>query len=229
MNWLYYAYWVYTVLAATIITLAAQYYMQYLQANAYSVPMYCAWMKKRFLQDSLMLVLTGVIGMMLKICNIFFAQRIPILAYTCFYGADLLFLYLLFSMYLAYRKTEHEKPLKIKDASLRALVLVWIIAFLCEANMMRETEYHGSVTWLQYLAPYFIGYLPGMLLPLLTLCAFALSSPHLAFKKSEPSVSFYADDEETEKAEADTNAQDTATANILSPEREDTKDKGENE
>ena len=181
-----------------------------------------------------MMLLAGVMGLMLKICNIFFIQQIPLLSTICFYGADLLFLYLLFSMYLAYRKTNAEDPLVINGVVIRSLIVVFIIAFLCEANLMRETEYYGSVSWLQYLLPYFIGYLPGMLLPVLTLLAFVLSSPHLAFKKAAADRSFYMDDAPSlpapDEVVFDQEEKATKNTSVNMPAQDaDAEDKGENQ
>ncbi len=221
MNWLYYVYWAYTLIAATAVMLVSQSYVKYLQDNNYSLSAYSSWVKKNFRQDWLFMILVGVIGLMLKICNVFFVANIPVLAYICFYGADAIFLYLMFSLYLSYRKINKDQPPQIKGAALRMLIFIWIAAFLCEANMMRETEYYGSVTWLQYLLPYFIGYLPAMLLPLLSMLAFVITSPHLAFKKQEEGSSFYCEEDEIiiiEKNDVDNSSADTA----------DAEDKGEN-
>lgn len=195
MNLLYYFYWIYCIAAATIITFVSFYFVHKLQEEGYDLRRFTAWLKARFFQDSLILILFGVIGLMLKICNIFFINKIPVLAYICFYGADVLFLYLLYSMYAAYKKEEHAQKLVVKGPALRIFILIWIIAFLCEANMMRETQYYISVTWLTYLTPYFIGYLPCMVLPLLVIVAYCITSPHLAFRRASEGDTFYMQDD----------------------------------
>lgn len=189
MNWIYYLYWLYCAVAASFIALASLYYIRFLYQHEYRVAPYCAWISDRFAKDWLMLALTGVIALMFKICNVFFINKFPTLAYICFYGADIIFLYLLSSNYLAYRKSSVDQPMPIKGTALRIFIFVWLAAFLCEANMMRETEYYGSVTWFQYLLPYFIGYLPAMILPLLTFLASVIIAPNKAFKKSTESES----------------------------------------
>lgn len=168
-----------------------------------------------------MLILSGLVGLMLKICNIFFINSIPVLAYICFYGADLLFLYLLYTVYAAYKREKHEERLIVKGPALRIFILVWIIAFLCEANMMRETTYYVSVTWMTYLKPYFIGYLPGMILPALVLLAFGVTSPHLAFRKRQD-VDFY----DTDSAEITQHTQEDHTTE---PDAQQTNDENRGE
>lgn len=232
MNILYYVYWGYTLLVSIVITMASFYYIKYLQNHAYSAVSYCAWIKKRFTVDWLMLLLSGVIALMLKICNVFFIKQIPILAYICFYGADAVFLYLMISMYLSYKKTCEGDPLVIKGPAIFMIVVIFAVTFLCEANLMRETKYYGSVPWLQYLTPYFIGYLPAMVLPLITLLAFMLTSPRLAFQKQAPSVPFYADDEAKDELEAQniTGMENTDPAKEnQSANNADTENKGENQ
>lgn len=223
MNLLYYLYWVYCVVAATVVMFVSFYFVHKLQNESYDLTRFCAWLKARFYKDWFILILSGVIGLMLKVCNIFFINSIPVLAYICFYGADLLFLYLLFSVYLAYKKEPHEEALVVKGPALRIFIVVWIITFLCEANMMRETTYYISVTWLTYLKPYFIGYLPGMILPVLVLLAFCLTSPRLAFRKRQDG-DFY-DGDETDSEEI---AQHTQADHAVSPDAQQTnEDEGE--
>lgn len=178
---LYFAYWVYCILAAVGIMLTAAYYIANLEKSGYRAAAYTRWLRERFARDWLPLLLIGLMCMLLKICNVFFIARFPLLSYICFYGADIAFLYMLYSLYFDYRKTVGEDPLKPRGPALRIFILVFLVAFLCEANLMRETRYYDAVDWLRYLLPYLIGYLPAMLVPALVLLGVCLTAPRLAF------------------------------------------------
>lgn len=223
---LYYVYWGYVLLSASVITLVSLYFVKALQDCNYSLRGYWAWVKGNFRRDGMMLLFTGIASLMLKIGNIFFIGSIPVLAYICFYGADLLFLYLLFSMYLSYRKKPKESDFRVGPRNTRILIVVWLVSFLCEANMMRELELEGLLTWGQYILPYFIGYLPGMALPFLTLLSFVLTSPALALRGADAQSGFYMSEEE----EALQNAIEEAEAEAaLSHEEEEDAEERETE
>lgn len=207
---LYIVYWFYCIAAAVGVMFASTYYIDNLKRMGYRAGAYTAWVRARFVKDWLPLMLIGVMCMLLKICNVFFITRFPLLSYICFYGADAAFLYMLYSLYFDYRKTEAD-PLKAQGPALRVLVVVFLLAFLCEANLMRETRYYGAMNWLQYLLPYLVGYLPAMLIPLLVLLGVCLSAPRQAFAAPDEA----AEDGETNEAAA---GEETAAAEAAEKE-----------
>lgn len=174
----------FAALASAAVVLAALRYIHMLQLESYQGRMYLKWVFKRFGAEVLPFIFIGLISLILRACYVLFNVDYYQLANYCRIGADVVYLIMLVLMFATGKKHKAKKPLVFTGRVVRLMVALFIVAFIFTERFFVTVVYFNHITWAQYMWPFILRYLPGMLLPLFLLLAYALTYPIEELNKS---------------------------------------------
>ncbi len=169
---------VFEIAAAFAVMAASLKYIHMLQLESYQGRMYMKWLSKRIVKELAQFLLAGLMALTLKVCYVFFAAGNELVSKICYTGADALYVFLLVLFALPDKKSpKPKKPLAYTNRVVRMSVMLVVLAFLFSAGFFVPTYYTGQLTWIQYLLPLIIRYLPGATVPLFVMLAYLVMYP----------------------------------------------------
>lgn len=163
-------------LMGAAVTAASLPFVHILQLESYQGRMYLKWMGRHIGSDFVPCLFAGGVALVLRASYVLFYSANPVIAKICYSAADFVYIAMLALLYYSYIKHLQVKPLVYTGRVKRLLVAEWVLATLFSAmffvNLSKE-----SGGWGEYLAPFAVRYLPGLLLPLFVLLPYGLLYP----------------------------------------------------
>lgn len=167
----------FAAISALAVVLSTLQFVHILQLESYQGKMYLKWFAKHWSSAWLSFLAAAAAGLMLKCCYVFFYGFSPVLASVCYTAGDVVYVLLLFAVWLGYRKRDKVKPLAFTGRVKRLLAAELILAALCSLTFFVTVVYTNGISWLGYILPQLVRFLPGILAPLFVFLCYLITWP----------------------------------------------------
>ena len=149
-----------------------------LQLESYQGKMYLKWLIKHIGSDFVPSFVAGFAALALRAGYLLIGPTNLLVGRICYYLADIVYIAMLAVIYFSYEKKQHVKPLAYTGRVKRLLVAELILAIFFSAMFFSPLlwEKYGIV-WINYMPPFVIRYLPGLILPLFLFACYLIMYP----------------------------------------------------
>lgn len=191
----------FAVLSTIAVLLSSLCFIQTLQEKEYDGRAYLRYLKTEFRNDWLPFIIITVVALLLKLAYAFLYSSNHMLAVISVYGADIIYICMIFSMYLSFRRTSQGITFDGRTKMIMAVLLL-MIGFCSGFQFVRfNSKFLGNLTLWQYMRRYLLYYMPGLLLPLFVWAASLITAPFFRRKRGAPLHAESESNQSEEKAE----------------------------
>lgn len=149
-----------------------------LQLESYQGKMYLKWLMKHIGSDFVPSFVAGVAALALRAGYVLIGGTNPLIGRICYYLADIVYIAMLAVIYFSYEKKPHVKPIAYTGRVKRLLAAEFILATLFSAMFFSPLLWDKyGLTWIVYMPPMIIRYLPGLILPLFVFICYLITYP----------------------------------------------------
>jgi len=175
-------YAIFAFLSTISVLLASTCFVETLQEMEYDGRAYLRYLKTTFRGDWVPFITTALVALLLKLAYAFLYGSNYMLAVICLYGADIVYICMLFSMYFSFRRSG---PGLVRNGrTLAIFIILFVMIAGCASSIFMEDLNRMNPTLWEYMRCYLLYYMPGLLLPLFVWVANLITSPFI--KKKQP-------------------------------------------